>query len=31
MSYVGSEAWEEYSSGLLSLIKDSVLMGGKEG
>ena len=31
MSY---EAWEEYSSGLLTLIKDSVLsvyIGGKEG
>ena len=24
-SYVGSEAWEEYSSGLLGLIKDFVL------
>ena len=31
---LGSEAWEEYSSGLLGLIKDfvlSVAMGGKGG
>ena len=28
---LGSEAWEEYSSGLLSLIKDFVLAYGRKG